>query len=117
MLVYRGRGWWVLVVPLAILLASGFLWQGACIALGRNADELPDWYVGPPLWLAGGILYWWGRTLNKPLELAEGRTLEAGEPLDKRMRGRHSLYEISMEYWGIACFGFGILMFLIGLNK
>lgn len=120
MIIHRGKGCWVGLLPFALMMAFGFAWQGFRNVFGVNGDP-PYWYSGLALIAAGVLLYLWGRRLNEPLEraeaTAEAEAWEEGVEVDKRFRGRHSLYEISMEWWGVACAGFGVLMFLIGLKK
>lgn len=121
MILYRGKGCWVGILPFALLLAVGFAWQGYANIFHING-HIPRWLTCLPFIIAGPILYFWGRRLNEPLERAEteavAKSLQADEDeywdedrnrdMDA-LRGRHSVYGVPMEWWGIACFGIGIL--------
>jgi hypothetical protein len=85
MIYYRGNGGCAIALPLLLLTIVCVIW---------NLKELPScWAVGLVFFLAGVILWWWGRWLNKPLE-------QASESQSEGTEARHSLYGIEMEYWG-----------------
>lgn len=111
MIVWRGRGWWTLIVLWACLYFIPGIWrvqQGMTWAQATRPQlyGLP-FIVG--LLTAGATLVGWGLFLNrrparKVIEPETGRAYMA--------RPSHSLYYLNMEYWGVAALLGGVLMWV-----
>ena len=111
MVVWRGYGWWTVMILWACLyFVPGFihLRQGQTWAQATRPTVYGTPFVAGLL-LAGVILIALGIYLNrgplrKMIEPKTGRTY-MGRPT-------HTLYYLNMEYWGVAAFIGGIIMWV-----
>ncbi len=111
MIVWRGKGWWTLIILWACLYLIPGVWhtqQGRTWAQATRL-HLHDLSFVVGLLTAGVILTAWGLFLNRRparqvMEPQTGRTYMA--------RPSHSFYYLNMEYWGAAALLGGIVMFV-----
>jgi hypothetical protein len=110
-LIYRGAGFCVPFVLLGVFAGAAGVQEAV-----TGSSEPSRWLTGLNLIIGGVIVYWWGRDLNRPLDLeAEKLRLAAGVWGDKGSGARHSLYGLRMEDWGILCLAVGALVLTVGL--
>jgi hypothetical protein len=111
MVFWRGYGIWVIIVPLGVYAVTGGFWK---LLLGKG--DLAVWLVAFNFIVSGAIIQRWGSRVNRPLDAAEAAMRDqAGNVGPRPALGRHSLYWIRMEYWGVLFVVLGVVLVVMSI--
>jgi hypothetical protein len=110
--IYRGAGFWVLIVLLGICFVTMGIWD----AVTGGVDNA-RMVTGLGLVVGGRIVWWWGEYVNRhhnEAVEAERKRLD-GAVANEPPAAPHSLYGIPVEVWGIFAIILGVVFVLVGL--
>ena len=106
MIIYKGWGLLVLLVPLILSWTVSFLVDSY---YGKDFYEKSEWMMPMVFVVSSVFVYWIGRDLNsKPGKiLIDPETDEEYE-----LKERHTFFWIPFQYWGFVLFGVAVWIYL-----